>query len=160
MLPEQKDLIEDCEKLIEDAGVHPKALTDYSYIIFPMAKVYEGFLKNFLLDTGLIEKQQYESDHFRIGKVLNPNLPDHLKLEGLYDSICGHLGNTDLADRFWQTWKRGRNLIFHYFPGKIVRVNFKDAKEIVKDIVDTMELATTSCELKSSDNQIPAVDSN
>ncbi len=147
LLPEQQEIIEDCEKLIEDARLHPKMITDYSYIVFPMAKVYEGFLKKFLLDTGLIYQQQYESDHFRIGKVLNPNLPDHLKIEGLYESICSHLGSSDLADRFWQTWKRGRNLLFHYFPGNLQRITLAEAIETAREIGSTMSFAVTACKL-------------
>ena len=156
LLPEQQEIIEDCEKLIEDAHLHPKMLTDYSYIVFPMAKVYEGFLKKFLLDTGLIYQQQYESDHFRIGKVLNPNLPDHLKIEGLYDKICAHVGRSELADRFWNTWKRGRNLLFHYFPGNLQRITLLEAIEIAQEISSTMSLAVTACKLPlGQDSTLP-----
>lgn len=150
LLPEQKDLVEDARKLVEDARLHPKTLADYSYVVFPMAKVYEGFLKKFLLDTGLIFLQQYESDHFRIGKVLNPNLPQHLRVDSLYDRICSHLGKADLPDRFWQTWKRGRNLLFHYFPGNLKKISLKEAEEIVAEIVGTMNMAVVDCRLRDA----------
>jgi len=160
LLPEQREIIADCEKLIEDAHLYPKMLTDYSYIVFPMAKVYEGFLKKFLLDTELISESQYESDHFRIGKVLNPNLPDHLRIEGLYDRICSHVGRSDLADRFWQTWKRGRNLIFHYFPGNLQRITLPEAIETAQEIGSTMSLAVTACKLPlNQDSTFPETSS-
>lgn len=152
LLPEQQEIVGDCEKLIEDAHRYPEMLTDYSYIVFPMAKVYEGFLKKFLLDTELINESQYESDHFRIGKVLNPNLPDHLRIEGLYDKICSHVGSSDLADRFWQTWKRGRNLLFHYFPGNLHRITLAEAVETAQEIVATMSLSVTACKLPLNQN--------
>lgn len=139
-------MVEDGEKLIEDAKLHPKKLTDYSYIVFPLARVYEGFLKKLLLDLGLIHEQQYRSEHFRIGKVLNPNLPDHLKIEGLYDRICSQSGG-EVAERFWQTWKKGRNLLFHYFPGKLQKISLDQAVEIVREIVATMTAAVTTCRI-------------
>ncbi len=155
LLQEQREIVEDCERLIEDAHLHPKMLTDYSYIVFPMAKVYEGFLKKFLLDTELISESQYESNHFRIGKVLNPNLPDHLRIEGLYEKICSHVGRPDLADRFWQTWKRGRNLLFHYFPGNLQRITLTEAMEIAQEIGSTMGLAVTACKLPLNQDSTP-----
>ena len=150
LLPEQKEIVSDCEKLIEDANLHPKKLTDYSYIVFPMAKVYEGFLKKFLLDTGLIHLQQYQSYHLRIGKVLNPNLPDHLRIEGLYDKICSQVGSKDIADRFWQTWKKGRNLLFHYFPGNLQKISLDQSVGITQEIVATMSDALTACPMPVS----------
>jgi len=150
LLPEQREIVEDCEKLIEDAHLHPKELSDYAYVVFPLAKVYEGFLKKFLLDSGLISRQQYESDHFRIGKVLNPNLPDHLRLEGLYDKICSQIGNKDVPERFWQTWKRGRNVLFHYFPSHLQRISLSEAQTIASEIVATMESALSTCKIPTS----------
>lgn len=153
LLPEQREVVEDGEKLIEDAALHPKELSDYSYVVFPLARVYEGFLKKFLLDTGLIHEQQYKSDHFRIGKVLNPNLPDHLKIEGLYDQVCSK-GSRELADRFWQTWKQGRNLLFHYFPGNLQKITLNQAVKIVEEIVATMDAAVAACQLPMAKQRV------
>ena len=150
LLPEQKEIVTDCEKLIDDARSHPKSLSDYSYVVFPMAKVYEGFLKRFLLDTGLIHEEQYGSDHFRIGKVLNPNLPDHLRIDGLYGQICSRVGSRDLAERFWQTWKKGRNLLFHYFPNHLQRLTLVQAVAIVQEIVVTMDNSLFVCPIQKS----------
>ena len=141
LLPEQRELLDDCEKLIQDAKVHPKGLTDYSYIVFPVAKMYEGFLKKLLLDLGIIVDDQYKSDHFRIGKALNPNLEAHLRLESVYDKICTHFESKEIADSLWQAWKRGRNLLFHYFPGNLQRISLRQAEETVKFVLEVMERA-------------------
>ena len=45
------------------------AYHDYGFVVFASAKAYEGFLKKLFLDMGLITKQQFESDHFRIGRA-------------------------------------------------------------------------------------------
>lgn len=138
LLPPQRELIKDCEKLIADAREHPKGLTDYSYIVFPIAKMYEGFLKKLLLDLGVIDSSQYRSDHLRIGKVLNPNLPVHLKIESVYEKLCHHLASEKIGDDLWQAWKRGRNLLFHYFPGHLQRIKLTEAEETVRFVLAVM----------------------
>jgi len=141
LLPEQRELLDDCEKLIQDAKVHPKGLTDYSYIVFPVAKMYEGFLKKLFLDLEIINAEQYQSDHFRIGKTLNPNLEPHLRIESVYDRVCQHFEGKEIADDLWLAWKRGRNAVFHYFPGRLKRISFEEATEIVGFVLKVMEKA-------------------
>jgi len=48
---------------------------DYSFVVFPLAKAYEGFLKKVLVEMGLSDKETVYGRHFRIGKSLNPDLP-------------------------------------------------------------------------------------
>src|SRR3989344_133903 len=77
--PEMRQLAEDGQVLIEDRKLHPDVqLSDYSYLVFPFSKLYEGFLKYLFRDLGIIEERDFRSDHFRIGKVLSPNLAQRL----------------------------------------------------------------------------------
>lgn len=138
---EQQELISDCEKLIDDARQNPKSLVDYSYLVFPVAKMYEGFLKKLFLDLGVINQEQYNSDHFRIGKALNPNLPEHLKMESVYDQVLAHLKNQSVVDSLWQAWKRGRNALFHYFPGHLTLLNLDQAQATIDFMLEAMERA-------------------
>lgn len=138
---EQQQLINDCEKLIEDAQSHPQKLSDYSYLVFPVAKMYEGFLKKLFLDLGLVTEERYQSEHFRIGSALNPNLPQHLKIESLYDQVLSHLKNQSVVDDLWQAWKRGRNSLFHYFPGHLVRLTLNEAQETIDFMIESMKRA-------------------
>lgn len=92
-------------------------LHDYSFIVFPLAKAYEGFLKKWLFTNHLIDENDYLSDHFRLGKALNPSI--ERKFRGhdyVYDKIVANCSDPHLADRLWDAWKQCRNLIFHYFP--------------------------------------------
>jgi len=76
----QKGLIEEGLYLLNNIKEHPDAnISDYSYLVFPFAKSYEGFLKKLFLDLGFISQQVYESDHFRIGRALNPHLEKNLR---------------------------------------------------------------------------------
>ncbi|NMB84367.1 hypothetical protein GYA28_03715 [Candidatus Roizmanbacteria bacterium] len=135
----QKDLILEGQYLmndiIKDQVYHFK---DYSFLIFPFAKAYEGFLKKIFLDTKLISRLDYISDHLRLGKLMSPNLVDRLGDRSLYKKVS-EKGGRDLADKIWETWKMGRNQIFHYFPHNLKAVGFDDAQSIVNGLIKTME---------------------
>ena len=70
-----RDLVGESYLLLEREERLNENLHDYSFVVFPMAKAYEGFLKKLFFDLGLINKRQYQGDRFRVGKSLNPNLP-------------------------------------------------------------------------------------
>lgn len=92
-------------------------LHDYSFIVFPLAKAYEGFLKKWLFINHLIDENDYLSDHFRLGKALNPSIEKKFRgHDYVYDRIVANCSDPHLADRLWDAWKQCRNLVFHYFP--------------------------------------------
>lgn len=141
--PNARELVRDGEFLIEDSLRHKDTPpTDFSYLVFPFAKLYEGFLKQFFLDAGIIGERDYHSDHFRIGKVLSPNLVRQLGDRSAYEQIRSKYGK-ELAARTWHTWKEGRNLVFHYFPHNFRKLSRVQAIEIITVITNTMaELVT------------------
>jgi hypothetical protein len=136
---EQKDLILEGQYLmndiIKDNAYHFK---DYSFLIFPFAKAYEGFLKKLFLDIKFISRLDYISDHLRLGKLMSPNLTEKLGDRSLYLKITNKC-SPELADKIWSTWKIGRNQIFHYFPHNIKAVTFEEAEQIINTIIGTME---------------------
>lgn len=137
--PDMKALLRDGEFLVGDSARHQaSALTDFSYIVFPFAKLYEGFLKKLFLDAGIIDEGEYYSDHFRIGKALSPNLAKKLGTQSAYQQISDRYGN-ELAARLWHTWKEGRNLVFHYFPHNFRRLSRDQAIEIIHIMTNTMK---------------------
>ena len=101
----QKDLILEGQYLMNDI-IKDQAFQfkDYSFLVFPFAKVYEGFLKQLFRDTKLISHLDYISDHLRVGKLLSPNLIGRLGVKSLYLKIENKYGR-DLADKVWQMWK-------------------------------------------------------
>ncbi len=139
--PEQQKLAQDGQLLIEDRKLHPnEQLSDYSYLVFPFAKLYEGFLKQLFRDLGVISERDYLSDHFRIGKVLSPNLTRRLGGRSAYGQIERRWGE-NLADTLWMTWREARNLVFHYFPHNLRALSQIEAVGLVGRIITTMDRA-------------------
>ncbi len=145
---EQKGLVEDGEFLMEQAHKMPHGVSDYSYLVFPFSKAYEGFLKKLFLDMKLMRPEDYYGEDIRIGKILNPHFTkEH---DSVYNRVCkGAIenGENKVAERLWGTWKKGRNLVFHYFPHNFRRLSYEEAKEIIEEIIGSMTFALEKCDL-------------
>ena len=125
--PEQKALTYDVELILSRLKTFDR-INDYSFLVSPIAKTYEGYLKKFFLDLHIINQYDYESDRFRVGKTLNPSLrykrfSIFQKLSDLDDK------GEQLAESLWDAWKFGRNEIFHYFPGKSKNLDRQEAED-------------------------------
>lgn len=135
----QKDLIREGKFLLSDVITHEAyQFKDYSFVVFPLAKAYEGFLKQIFFDSGLISRLDYISDHIRLGKLLSPHLVRRLGEHSLFEKIRIQYSE-ELANMIWTTWKKGRNEVFHYFPHNVRAVNFEEAKNLIEQILAAME---------------------
>lgn len=102
-------------------------LKDFSFMVFPMAKAYEGFLKKVFYDLQLINKETYEGRRFRIGRALNPDVRTHQRDDDwLYDNVESRFGK-QLARQLWDTWLSCRNRVFHYFSDCEQFLSFNEA---------------------------------
>ena len=136
--PTQRVLAGDGAFLLADSELHrDQEPTDYSYLVFPFAKLFEGFLKELFVDLRIIDEREYLSDHYRIGKALSPNLIRRLGSRSAYGEIEKRYSK-GLATRLWHTWKNGRNLVFHYFPHNYRALTIDQAKSLIALICDTM----------------------
>jgi 5-methylcytosine-specific restriction endonuclease McrBC regulatory subunit McrC len=134
----QRDLILEGQFLMNEI-VKNRAyqFKDYSFLIFPFAKAYEGFLKKLFRDLKFISHLDYISDHLRLGKLMSPNLVGKLGERSLYKKIK-EITTKELADRVWDVWRRGRNQIFHYFPHNLKAISFLEAKSLADEFLATM----------------------
>ena len=131
----QRHLIADVGIILERLG-EKDHISDYSFIVSPAAKAYEGYLKDFFLKTNVIDRYNYESDRFRVGKTLNPSL--RYKRYSIFRRLADlHPEGEALAEVLWDAWKYGRNEIFHFFPN-----NFKHLDR--RDAVDRIHLILTA----------------
>ena len=121
---------------------------DYSFIVFPAAKAYEGFLKTLFLDMGFITEKDYFGKRLRVGKVLNPSLDrSKYKKISVYDKIADYCGGEDLAKNLWNTWKEARNLLFHWFPKEKNAVTLYEAELRFNMVIESMNLAYKECKI-------------
>ena len=141
---EVKGLLVDGELLLSHKELIPHKISDHSYLVFPFAKAYEGFLKRLFLDLDIIREDEYYGDEIRIGRILNPHyLEDH---QNVFKKLCTTTGDKEaFAERLWMIWRQGRNQVFHYFPHNFRKLSFDEAKEIIDEIVAVIESTTQSC---------------
>lgn len=131
-----------------DMPAGSKVFHDYSFVVFPSAKAYEGFLKKVFLDMRFITNEDYLGKRFRIGKALNPFLEDRLRnKESVYDRLVKYCGGKELADTLWNTWTRSRNLVFHWFPNEKRAISFEEAEERIKLIISAMDMTFKECKI-------------
>lgn len=141
-----KDLVEESYLLLEREEKLNENLHDYSFVVFPMAKAYEGFLKKLIFDLGFIKKRQYLGDRFRIGRSLNPSLPKRYQWDWVYDKLAKLCGGDVVPLKMWQAWKNARNKVFHFFPDHHEFVSLPRARELIEEIEGVMELALIQCD--------------
>lgn len=120
---------------------------DYSFVVFPAAKAYEGFLKKMFLDLGFITEEDYFGKHFRIGKALNPSLPKEVMKDGVYNKIAKYCGGETLANTLWEAWRESRNLTFHWFPNEKNAITLEEANERIEQIINAIDQAFVDCRI-------------
>jgi hypothetical protein len=146
LTPDIRGLIEDGEVVLDFVDRYEESYqsADYSFLVFSFAKAYEGFLKKFFLDLGLIKKHDYFSDDIRIGRILNPGYV-HENVN-VFNKVCDNTPEgRNVSKQLWQTWKRGRNMVFHYFPHNFKKLTYAEAYQIVEEIINAMQMAVTHC---------------
>lgn len=149
---EQRILADDGAFLVEDSLHHrDQDPTDYSYLVFCYAKLYEGFLKDVFSQLGVITAFDYASNRFRIGRVLNPNIVKMLRGKSVFAQLRNRYG-AELPEHLWYAWKQGRNVIFHYFPTQVRMLSRDQAVSAIALIVSAMQecLEKTNLERKEA----------
>lgn len=143
-----RELLLESIVLVDKVGSWKEKFDDYSFVVFPAAKAYEGFLKKMFLDLGFITKEEYFGKRFRIGKALNPALDrEKYKDERVYDMIAEYCGGESLSKVLWETWARCRNVLFHWFPNERNAISFAEAKERVELVIATIDTAFQECKI-------------
>jgi hypothetical protein len=139
---DEKLLVELSHKLyIREQSWAGASLPDYSFIVFPIAKAYEGFLKRLLYEWGLVDVHEYEGKKFRIGRALNPDVRlDQRDEYWLFDDLAKKCGQ-EMARQLWEVWLSCRNQVFHFFPQNPNFVTLKTAGTCLKKIDQAMEMA-------------------
>lgn len=145
LAPELQELLRIAVSLYTRERRQGPQFPDYSFVVFPLAKAYEGFLKQYLFELHLLTTEQYHDKRFRIGRALNPDLRNHQRDEQwLYDDIV-RLCSPEIGRTLWDTWLHCRNRIFHFFPTANQRLSLEKAGEYLVLIYTAMSDAR-SCQ--------------
>lgn len=127
LTPTQASLVTDVQTILDRLQKFDH-ISDYSFLVSPISKCYEGFLKDFFLKIHIIDRYSYESDRFRVGKTLNPSL--RYKRFSIYQKLINYdEKGEELAEILWNAWKYGRNEIFHYFPNSVKNLTREEAED-------------------------------
>ena|SRR3990167_10169337 len=142
-----RELLSEATLLVDRVSGWDEKFHDYAFIVFPAAKAYEGFLKLIFLDLGFISEKSYYGKRFRVGKALNPQLESRFRKFGVYDKLVNFCQGKELPNAMWNTWIKGRNQLFHWFPNEKNAITYEEAKAIIKEIVDTMDKTFEGCKM-------------
>ncbi|OGJ37253.1 MAG: hypothetical protein A3A82_03765 [Candidatus Pacebacteria bacterium RIFCSPLOWO2_01_FULL_47_12] len=143
LLPDVQTQVTIALQLYEREYAVPGKFQDYSFVVFPMSKGYEGFLKQYFFDLLLITTKTYESNRFRIGRALNPDLRENQRDDWwLFDDITRLCGERT-ARLLWETWLECRNRTFHYFPKQTTLFDLATSGKQIERLATTMKTAIT-----------------
>jgi hypothetical protein len=137
----QKEMVQISLELYSREERLKSSFSDYSFVVFPMAKAYEGFLKSFLYNSGLITREMYSDKHFRIGRSLNPDMNPNRRDEQWVYQALSDLCSSEMARLLWNTWLECRNQIFHFFPDNQKRLTLLEAGQRIEQIAAAIEQA-------------------
>lgn len=149
---DQRDLLSETEVLLRrEQNIGEGVFHDYAFVVFPAAKAYEGFLKRLFYDLKLIDGRQFNGNHFRIGRALNPSLPVRFRGRNwVYGRLIDYCQGEDLPDHLWEAWRESRNLLFHWFPKHENFITLPQAEHRIQLIVSAIDRSFTECKIKKT----------
>lgn len=143
LTPEMKDLAIEGDKLLNSCLLKSEdGMQDYSYLVFPWGKLYEGFLKKIFLDLNLITPEDYFGNEVRIGKLLSSgqgNKPPH-RLSLIKELSSSKVFGESLTKVMRMVWRNSRNTVFHFFPNNVYKLDLETAKKRISEVVKCMDL--------------------
>jgi len=140
---DMRDLAIEGEKLLNSCNLSGDiSIKDFSYLVFPWGKLYEGFLKKIFLDLKFITPEDYYGNDIRIGKLISSGIGDKPPHRlSIYREISSNkiLGE-NLTKIIKGVWKNSRNMVFHFFPNNVYSIDLETAKKRINETVKCMEL--------------------
>jgi len=146
---EMKELVVEGEALLKSCQLSGEIeVKDFSYLVFPWGKLYEGFLKKVFLDLNFITSEDYYGNEVRIGKLLSTgmgNKPPH-RLSIVNELSSSKILGENLTKVMRGVWKNSRNSVFHFFPDNVYKLDLDTAKKRINEVVKCMELVVNRVE--------------
>ena len=136
--PVQRELLTTSFDLLAWAKQKGDKYHDFSFIVMPAAKAFEGYMKKWLFTLKFIGEEDYSHDRFRLGKALNPELEQKHPEQCLFNEISRRC-SPSIAQELWETWKRCRNRLLHYFPAEQQVFTLQESEDRLGQIVKTIQ---------------------
>lgn len=113
-------------------------LSDYSCMVLPLAKAYEGVLKKILVRSGFISEADLQEDpDISINKYFNP-----VGNNAIFNALKDRARDKAIPYVIYSTYQECRNLIFHYDPYRDNRLKtIDDAEFYYRRITDAIKKA-------------------
>jgi len=132
------DLLElylDANRLFSTIRESETIFSDYSFIVFPLAKVYEGVLKKILVQVNLIkEGELLENPDISINAYFNP-----IGNEKIKNVLRDKTRDKAIPFVIYSTYQECRNQILHYDPYRDNRLKtIEDAEYYQRRIIDAI----------------------
>lgn len=125
-------------RLLAREKANPGAFSDYQFVVFPLAKAFEAFVKDLLFQAGLVSERTYNSKKFSIGRSLNPDVRlEQRDQYWFYDDLARWCGE-DTARFVWETWLE-RNRLFHLYPGEEYHLTLEEAESKIQQIISAID---------------------
>ena len=115
-----------------------KTMSDYSFMLLPIAKVYEGVLKEVLVRIGLTKSADWESNPgLSVSKYFNP-----VGNEKIFETLQDKARDKTVPHVIYSTYQDCRNKIFHQDSFRDNRIKtVEEADFYRKRIEDAIEKA-------------------
>jgi hypothetical protein len=132
------NLFQDSKYLLVKAQEPPFAqVSDYSYIVLPAAKAYEGVLKKILVNAGLVSEQTIlEKPELSLNSYFNP-----VGNEGIFNSLKDKARDKAIPHIIYSTYQECRNQIFHHDSYRDSKITLEDADFYIRRIDDAISKA-------------------
>ncbi len=136
------DLYEDNRSLLQRYSNHHdgtvEEYSDYSFLVLPIAKVYEGTLKKILVDIGVLKESDLtKNPSINVGKYYNP-----VGNNKIFELLKDRSRDKSVPHVIYSTYQECRNQIFHYDQYRDNRLDsYDDAKFYCKRILYAIEKA-------------------
>lgn len=133
------DLYEDSINIFKDYKKTEKGLydmSDYSFLVLPIAKVYEGVLKRVLVKTKLLKEEDLLNNPIiSVGGYFNP-----VGNNKIFDRLKDKARDKTVPHIIYSTYQECRNNILHYDSYKDNRIKkIEDAEFYVKRIIHAID---------------------
>lgn len=113
---------------------------EWSFIITPAAKAYEGILIRIMIEKGEIDERELNSKRVSIGRLYQDSYKGKKRIEAPAKKYLLRKVDKNGVNKLYTDWDFSRNKVLHFDKNFLVE-DFEEAKSIVEAIYGSIRLA-------------------